>query len=136
MIQKKFQTILVNISQQLEKSTQTKYQVPKENIDSYLSKINSNNKTIFMEPTTQWEILKIINSLPSKKSSGYDGISNVVLKEITPTIINPLTIIFNMSLTQASFPDCMKLAEIIALYKSRTGNFVLTTDQSHCSSHL
>ena len=92
---------------------------PKRNIDYYLSKINSNNKTIFMEPTSQCEVLKIINSLPSKKSSGYDGILNVVLKEIAPIVLNPLTIMFNMSLTQGIFPDCMKLAEIIALHKSK-----------------
>ena len=47
---------------------------PKNNIFSYHNKINSNNKTIFMEPTTQNEVLKIINNLPGKKSSGYDGI--------------------------------------------------------------
>ena len=92
---------------------------PKRNIDYYLGKINNNIKTIFMEPTSQCEVLKIINSLPSKKSSGYDGISNVVLKEIAPTILNPLTTMFNMSLTQGIFPDCMKLAEIIALHKSK-----------------
>ena len=92
---------------------------PKNNVDYYLRKINRNNKTIFMEPTTQGEILKTINNLPSKKSSGYDGISNVVLKDIAPIIIAPLTTLFNMSLTQGVFPDCMKLAEIIALYKSK-----------------
>ena len=53
-------------------------------------KINKNNKTIFMEPTTQSELFKIINSLPSKRSSGYDGISNVLLKEIVPLIITLL----------------------------------------------
>ena len=43
-----------------------------------------------MEPTTQCEVLKIINSLPSKKSSGYDGISNVVLKEIRTNCTKPI----------------------------------------------
>ena len=100
---------------------------PKNNVDYYLRRINSNNKTIFMEPTTQGELLKTINNLPSKKSSGYDGISNVVLKDIAPIIIAPLTTIFNMSLTQGVFPDCMKLAEIIALYKSK--------DRELCSNY-
>ena len=80
-----------------------------------------------MEPTTQGEFLKTINNLPSKKSSGYNGISNVVLKDIAPIIIAPLTTIFNMSLTQGVFPDCMKLAEIIALYKSK--------DRELCSNY-
>ena len=62
---------------------------PKIDITTYLGKINSNNKTIFMEPTTQMEILKLINNLPGKKSSGYDGISNVLLKEIAPLILIP-----------------------------------------------
>ena len=71
-----------------------------------------------MEPITQMEILKLINNLPGKRSSGYDGISNVLLKEIAPLILTPLTIIFNQSISQGVFPDCMKLAEITALHKS------------------
>ena len=72
-----------------------------------------------MQPTTQNEILKAINSLPSKRSSGYDGISNVLLKEIAPLIIAPLKILFNLSISQGIFPDCMKLAKTSALFKSK-----------------
>ena len=52
-----------------------------------------------MEPTTQSELFKVINSLPSKRSSRYDGISNVLLKEIVPLIIT-LTVLFNLSISQ------------------------------------
>ena len=72
---------------------------PRININTYLDKINRNNKTIFMEPTTQSELFKVINSLPSKRSSGFDGISNVLLKEIVPLIIT-LTVLFNLSISQ------------------------------------
>ena len=71
-----------------------------------------------MEPTSQTEILRIINNLPGK-SSGCDGISNILLKEIAPLILTPLTKIFNQSISQGVFPDCIKLAEISALYKSK-----------------
>ena len=46
---------------------------PKKSIDYYLSLIRSNNKSLFLEPTTPTEVLKLINQLPNKKSSGYDG---------------------------------------------------------------
>ena len=63
------------------------------------------------------EIEKHINKLPSKDSSGYDNISNNLLKKIKHAVLKPLTHIFNLSLTSGEFPENIKLSEIIPLYK-------------------
>ena len=47
----------------------------------------------FLFPTTTAEIEKIVKSLKSKNSSGYDQISNKILKQIYPGIIDALQII-------------------------------------------
>ena len=54
-----------------------------------------------------------------KNSSGYDNISNKLLKKLLPSLIEPLTIIFNKSLTEGVFPEAMKRADVVPLYKSK-----------------
>ena len=70
------------------------------------------------------DIEKIINSLPAKTSSGHDGISNKLLKDLNCTISYPLSIIFNQSLESGICPEKMKIAEIIPLYKSKEEDIV------------
>ena len=69
--------------------------------------------------TSQQEVGSIIHKLPNKMSSGYDKISNVLLKQLNKALSYPLTIIFNCSLSKGKFPDMMKLAKIILLYKGK-----------------
>ncbi len=75
------------------------------------------DSSVFLFPTTENEIIKIVSHLKSKKSSGYDGISNVLLKSVIPEIQTPLTMIFNKSLREGVFPEKMKLAEVIPIFK-------------------
>ncbi len=63
------------------------------------------------------ELEKIIDSLKAKTSSGWDGISTKLLKSIKATLILPLTIIVNQMLKTGTFPDKLKIARIIPLYK-------------------
>ena len=88
-------------------------------IDSYINQINSNPQSLFFSPTTSNEITELINKLPLKKSSGHDNISNVLLKRLKQSITIPLSIIFNKSLEEGIFPDEMKLADVVPLYKNQ-----------------
>jgi hypothetical protein len=54
------------------------------------------------------EIEKIIKSLKSPNSYGYDEISFKILKESSPFISSPLTKIFNQSLSTGNFPEYLK----------------------------
>ena len=71
-----------------------------------------------MSPTSPTEVKSLILELINKSSSGYDGISNVLLKRIVDGITNPLTALFNQSIDQGIFPDLMKQADVVPLYKS------------------
>ena len=88
-------------------------------INEYLSRINRNEKSLFLRPTCEQEIGNIIEKLPNKNSSGYDNISNTLLKKLKPCLLKPLNIIFNKSITSHTFPEKMKLAEVFPLYKSK-----------------
>ena len=63
------------------------------------------------------KIEKIIKSLKSKNSHGYDRITMKILKVSTPFIISPLTYICNKSLSSGIFPSRLKFSEIKPLPK-------------------
>ena len=73
-----------------------------------------------LEPVTEREIVKIINKLPAKHSSGYDNISNVLLKKLNNVLSPIICKLCNMSLSTGTFPDVMKIAEVVPLYKSKS----------------
>jgi len=64
-----------------------------------------------------YEIEKIIKSLKSKNTSGYDKISNCIIKLSSPFIISPLTHISNAALNSDIFPDRLKYAIVKPIYK-------------------
>jgi hypothetical protein len=58
-----------------------------------------------------------INSFNSKKTSGYDLITVLILKSLPPIGIKYLTQLFNSALFLRYFPDQWKVAQIILLLK-------------------
>ena len=89
----------------------------KKHINDYLYKIPINPKSVFLTPCTNTEINNLISQLPNKNSCGHDEITNVLLKKLGPYILEPLSLIFNMSLETGKYPDSMKLADVIPLFK-------------------
>ena len=89
------------------------------NINSYIKNIPKNPTTIYLDPTDNSEIITLIHRLPKKTSKGHDDISNVMLKSLHLSLVSPLTIIFNRSINEGSFPDLMKYADVVPLYKSK-----------------
>ena len=108
---KYFATVGKNLALKIPKSNKT--------INDYLAKIERNNKSIFLRPTSEQEIDKIIECLPNKSSSGYDKISNVLLKKLKLPLLKPLNLIFNKSITSGIFPERMKLADVFPLHKGK-----------------
>ena len=76
-----------------------------------------NSESLFFVPIVEEEIIEIVNSLNNKKSSGYDGITNFLLKNIIHEIITPLTHILNQSLAQGKVPIKLKIARVVPIFK-------------------
>ena len=55
--------------------------------------------------------------MPSNKTPGPDKVSMSVLKDCLPVVLGPITNIINCSFATSTFPDDMKLAEVIPLLK-------------------
>ena len=100
---------------------------PKTSIEDYLRKIRMSRESIFLIPVMEYEVHKLIDSLPNKLSSGIDNINNVLLKTIKHSVVKPLTEIFNSSLEKGIFLTLMKTAIVIPLHKGKSlhdlGNF-------------
>ena len=93
---------------------------PNKGIIEYLSRMKINEKSMFFMPTDVTEIKDIIQKLPNKGSSGYDGISNKLIKCLLNNLTEPLIYVCNKSLQEGIFPDAMKHANVVPLYKSKS----------------
>ena len=92
---------------------------PSESISAYLKLLQSNKASLFLSPTCEEEVKWVVATLPAITSSGYDNISNVLLKEIIDPLAKVLVEIFNKSMATGEFTSPMKLAEIVPLYKNK-----------------
>ena len=62
-------------------------------------------------------VMEVLNNLKQKLSCGHDGISSRLLKASKTVVCKPLTLIINQTLTNGIFPDTLKIAKIIPLFK-------------------
>ena len=76
-----------------------------------------NTGSLFLMPTNEAELLKLVNSLKSKKSPGFDGIKNELIKDIVQGIVIPLVYIFNLSFLSGIVPKRMKIAKVVPIFK-------------------
>ena len=76
------------------------------NVKEYLSRLQGNTSNLFFEPCTITEVRRTIKNLSAKKSSGADGISNDLLKILADSIVEPLCMVINESMsTSKNFPN-------------------------------
>ena len=68
--------------------------------------------------TTPAHVKKVIRSLAPKFSCDVSGISTKMIKLVGDEICNPLSHIFNLSLTSGTFPKCFKQCRVIPIFKS------------------
>lgn len=79
------------------------------------SKVNPNS--IFLVPVTPNEVRNIISGFSSKRSAGYDDIPYFLIKEIAEYIIEPLAYLINISFETGHFPEQLKIAEVVPVFK-------------------
>jgi len=107
-----------------------------ENLNNNFPKNNNNYKNYMPEPLDKsirltnmsiTDTVNIIKNLADKNSSGIDQISQKLLKYVITNISPILTKLINLSIKECTYPDCLKRAQIIPLYKGG--------DKSNCSNY-
>ena len=108
----RFNNFFVNVGPNLASK------ITSNNSKPYISYLTGTNNAMFrFELTDTDKLEKILKSLRSKPSAGPDGISVILLKFLAPALVAPIAIIINQSLTTGIFPDKLKVAKVIPLYK-------------------
>ena len=77
------------------------------------------SKTMFLQPTDQWEVAKFSKQMKNKKGDGLDGMSNEILKCCLPVIDPAIAAAFNKCSEERTFPKCLKIAKVIPIFKKR-----------------
>ena len=80
----------------------------------YLNDVNIDH-SFFLSPTDANEVITTALNIKSKQSTGFDGISNSLIKQIIYHIAEPLAHIFNLSFNSGICPDIHKIAKIIPI---------------------
>ena len=106
-----FNKFFVNVSHDITKKIPRTRKSPLDFIS------NSIGESFFIAPSVPSEISDIINMLKSGKSLGPNSIPIKLLKHLCPLISLPLSQIINESFQSGIFPDKMKLAKVIPLFK-------------------
>jgi hypothetical protein len=63
---------------------------------------------------------KQINKINVNKATGFDGVSVNIMKIAKPVIVKPITKLINKSISSAKFPDNLKEAQVVPLYKKNS----------------
>ena len=107
-----FNDYFTSISKELQKH------IPptKRNFPDYLK--NPIAESFFLTPTTPEEISDLIQTLSSNKSTGPNSIPTSILKKIKNEISIPLSAIINNSFENGIFPNLLKSAQVIPVFKN------------------
>ena len=76
-----------------------------------------NEVSIYLNPCDEVKVSKMIKSI-NDGAPGWDNMPACVLKKNLNCIAKPLTHLINLSLTNGYFPDELKLANVIPIYKA------------------
>ena len=73
--------------------------------------------SMYLRPIVERDVIKIIDKFNPKKGAGNDNIGNFLVKKVANEIVEPLTRIFNLSISTGIVPDKLKIANVIPIYK-------------------
>lgn len=88
-----------------------------DTLNNPLNKLTYNSNSIFLTPTIPEDINKIIISLKNKNSTGYDGITTAIVKDVADIISEPLSYVINLCVEQGIFPDKLKISIVKPVFK-------------------
>lgn len=83
----------------------------------YIQPQKINDRTIFLNPTNEFEVSNVIENLKLRKAPGIDGINVETLKAMKKHILKPLVFLLNKMFITGTFPQCLKIGIVKPLYK-------------------
>ena len=113
LISNKFNDFFTNVGPNLAKK------IRKVNDVAFTEYMNDATvSSMFLRNVTPEEIFTVVSKFKNKTSCGYDNINMSIIKQIIHSIVHPLVHICNTSFTNGEFPNSMKTAKVIPLFKA------------------
>ena len=109
-----FNNFFTNIGPNLAK----KIEPPDRSLNIYDSMLNKNVNSMFLSCITEKQLINIVRSCKNKASSDCDNINMLIIKSTFSSVLQPFLYICNLSFQTGIFPDKMKIARVIPLFKS------------------
>ena len=103
-----FNNYFINIGNSLSKKI-------KSDVDPLIF-LKPNVNPLYIPQVTSYEVEHIISSM-NNSAAGYDEMPSSIMKQCVEYYIKPLTFLINMSITQGTVPNELKIAKVIPLYK-------------------
>lgn len=102
----------------------TKIGVQPDDSPNKLDTIKYSTSSIFLNPVTPDEIHNLIAAMKTKKAYGLDNISAKTIKCCAVSLIPHLVTILNNCFEQGIYPDSLKSARLVPIYKAGDKNDV------------
>ena len=107
----------INIASRISQGNQNNAEFDGEKLVDFV-KPKIDKDCFEIPPITTTQVLAALNSMPSNKSTGCDGLSARVLKLAAPVLTQPFCRLMNYSISSGTFPIQWKTAKVTPLHKS------------------
>lgn len=84
--------------------------------------LESVNRSIFLAPVTDGELIQHVSSLKTNSAPGFDGITVELIKNMHQYLLEPLKHVYNLIFKTGIVPSHFKKSIIIPIYKSGKKN--------------
>ena len=86
------------------------------------SATNKNSNLLFLTPSCPQEFFNVIKKLKTKKARRTNDVETVFIKYANPVISKFLSDMFNVCLSEGTYPDLLKIAEVVPIFKKGERN--------------
>ena len=83
----------------------------------FTSYLQQNKSSFYLETVNEVEVFLLLENLDGKKSFGVDKVHPYLASIAAFEIFRPVTYIINLSLKQCIYPDNLKIAKVIPIFK-------------------
>ena len=81
------------------------------------SATNKNSNSLFLTPSCPQEVFNLIRKLKTKKARRTNDVETVLNKYANPVISKFLSNMFNVCLSEDTYPDLLNIAEVVLILK-------------------
>ena len=89
------------------------------NFQTYLPRPTLN--LLYFQPTTSFQIKRLVNNIQPKNNFGTDEIPSSILKTSPDNVLFALTHVFNLSLINGNFISGFKTAKVVPIHERGNG---------------